>query len=81
MEAPEMVDFDEEFKLDSEVNGNVVESVSDLTEKGKALSRKHILRMVRKEKKMASFFGIVEKPLIWNYLVRRNSNAFRNFHN
>jgi len=74
MEAPDVPDLDDNFKLDSDqVNEEW------LNEKGRILRRRHLLRIVRKDKKM-QFVNGQEKPLIWSYLTRRNSNCYKNFH-
>lgn len=78
MEAPSMEEIDENFRLDSE---NSSEDLgSEFMEKGKALNRRQLMRMVRKEKK-TNFAVSQEKPLIWSYLLKRNNNSYRNFHN
>lgn len=73
-----MEEIDENFRLDSE---NSSEDLgSEFMEKGKALNRRQLMRMVRKEKK-TNFAVSQEKPLIWSYLLKRNNNSYRNFHN
>lgn len=78
MEAPFMEEMDEDFRLDSENSSD--ELAAEFMEKGKALNRRQIMRMVRKERKN-NFVVSQEKPLIWSYLLKRNNNSYRNFHN
>lgn len=74
MESPLMNEIDENFKLDSdEINEDWI------LEKGRMLSKRYFLRIVGKDKK--NWTGNShEKPLIWTYLTKRNSNSYRSFH-
>lgn len=75
LDAPSVPDLEDDFRLDSEqVNEDW------LNEKGRVLTRRHFLRIVRKDWKMAINNNAMEKPLIWSYLTKRNSNSYKNFH-
>ena len=74
MEAPYMSETDEDFKLDSNQCND-----EWILERGRMLSKKQFLRIVGKDKKI-NFMNSSEKPLIWSYLAKRNSNSYKNFH-
>ena len=74
MEAPIMSEDDENFMLDSEELNE-----EWIIEKGRVLNKRHFLRIVGKDKKNWNG-NHQDKPLIWTYLTRRNSNNHRSFH-
>ena len=74
MEAPDLDEMDENFRLDSDQWND-----EWILEKARVFGRRQFMRIVRKDKKTC-FTNTMDKPLIWSYLTKRNSNCYKNFH-
>lgn len=71
MESPLL---DDSFCLGSMDHTSLL--LNHLISSGKIFGRKQLSKFLNKERKNGNSNGCIEKPLIWNYLNRRNGGGF-----